>query len=81
MADPKSRPDFDTLYQRFKEFCKVPQLFLENSNNISETDMTAEEKFQTEQLREIFDGNIDPQTYFDQASMPSSPTSMATVST
>ncbi|EFO91663.1 CRE-LET-23 protein [Caenorhabditis remanei] len=78
MADPKSRPDFDTLYQRFKEFCKVPQLFLENSNNISETDLTAEEKFQTEQLREIFDGNIDPQTYFDQASMPSSPTSMAT---
>uniref|UniRef100_A0A8R1HKU7 receptor protein-tyrosine kinase n=1 Tax=Caenorhabditis japonica TaxID=281687 RepID=A0A8R1HKU7_CAEJA len=78
MADPKSRPDFDTLYQRFKEFCKVPQLFLENSNNISETDVSAEEKFQTDQIREVFDGNIDPQSYFDTGSLPSSPTSTAT---
>ncbi|EGT58757.1 hypothetical protein CAEBREN_06464 [Caenorhabditis brenneri] len=78
MADPKSRPDFDTLFQRFKEFCKVPQLFLENANNLSETDLSAEEKFQKERIQEIFEGNIDPQTYFDQASLPSSPTSMAT---
>ncbi|ULU03781.1 hypothetical protein L3Y34_016921 [Caenorhabditis briggsae] len=78
MAEPKARPSFDTLYQRFKEFCKVPSLFLENANSISDSDLAADEHFQNEQLREIFDGNIDPQTYFDQASLPSSPTSMAT---
>ncbi|CAR31509.1 receptor protein-tyrosine kinase [Caenorhabditis elegans] len=81
MADPKSRPGFEILYERFKEFCKVPQLFLENSNKISESDLSAEERFQTERIREMFDGNIDPQMYFDQGSlpsMPSSPTSMAT---
>ncbi|CAI2339317.1 unnamed protein product [Caenorhabditis sp. 36 PRJEB53466] len=78
MADPKSRPDFDTLFQKFKEFCKVPQLFLENSNKISEMALSAEEQFQTERIREMFDGTIDPQSYFETGSLPSSPTSTAT---
>ncbi|CAD6186416.1 unnamed protein product [Caenorhabditis auriculariae] len=81
MSNPDSRPTFPTLYSRFKEFCKVPQLFIENANESALVDLTAEENYQNERLREMFDGSdfADPLTYFESdPSAPNSPTSAAT---
>ncbi|CAI5443861.1 unnamed protein product [Caenorhabditis angaria] len=77
MSNPESRPNFNQLHERFEEFCKCPQLFIELSNpeKSGQNPDFFEDQFQADILREIFEETIDPREYFASHEMPGSPTS------